>query len=263
MKEIRVLFFILLLLIVNSCIAQKGCAVTLGDFYNSVKVITVDLNENLQYKTCASFDFKTFSQIDGPIDRKNFFEVGYNSKGEVRQIIHYDSNWYTMRFFVRHYSNFKIMLMQYHIVEYGFMPVAFFISDEIRFMVNFRVMTGKDQYQFGMLSDNTYIGPFEQISCIMLLDKDLYPSEYFIAHKGYIYTSTKVNYNQNSRVLKDLRTEIFFTPMERKGRKIDVSLCVADLYNLFGTADSYMTVQPLDYKKEYPLWIYGGSSSYR
>lgn len=263
MHHLRIGLSIVLSLGLNICSAQGNCSFTLGEFYSAIRGIKIDTSEKLHYKAYSSFDFKNFLPIDGKLDKRNFFEIGYNGVNEIKEIIHYDSSWQTMKLNVFHGDKFKIMLMQYHIEDYGFMPVAFYISENVRFMVNFREMTGKNRFQFGALSDHPYIGPLEQISCIMILDEELYPRDYFIAHKGYIYLCSKINYIGNSKVIKDLKVELFFTPMEKRGRKIESSLKVCDLSYLFGGADSYMTVQPLNYKQGYPLWIYGGASWYK
>lgn len=244
-------------------LAQKKCDVTLGKLYESINAINLDQKDHLRYQKFAAFDFASFLPIEGKIDSANYYEVGYGAANEIRELIHYDSGWYVTKFVVRNFSDHRIMFMQYKDVAFAYTPLVFFLSKEVKFVVTLAPLVGKDRYQFGMLSDKPYSIRLENISCVMLLDDQLFPTKYFLSHNGFFRLKCDLSYLGKSHRLKSQRAYILFSPEERKECKVDSSVCVSSLPQRFNVPDVAITTSPLYYKDNYPLWIYCGASWFK
>jgi hypothetical protein len=261
MRKLCLFFF---LICVANVSGQDKCSMTFGEIYDFVKSEKFSSEEHLSYKTYTSFDFKAFKPVAGDINFTNYYQIGYSSDGEIREIIHYDSSWHTMVFKVRLFDKSRIMFLQFKDFDNGFAPVAFIVSEKIRLMINFRQMTGKRRYQFGEVAKAPDIRALEDISCIMILNEEFYPTEYFMAHAGYLQMMVDLQYFGSSYQLDKERVHVIFSPQERKGLKLERSLCINTLsYELFTGADLLFTAKPLDYKDKYPLWIYCGVSWFK
>lgn len=261
MKAIKIILAIVFL--GSNCDAQN---LTLGEFYNSLNSIKVDTGKVVMHKAFSSFDFKSFLPVMGIKDSLNYFEIGYDSKGRIREITHYDAGLFPIKFIVYQFDKYKIMLMKYKMSnEFDYTPVAFLITNQLRLMFILQPLTGEDQYRFGYLLKYSPISSLKDISCVMLLNDALYPTEYYLIHKGYFRTKTQINYHEESYRIRDQRLQVLFSPEDRKGCKLEASFRLNDLASsrLFDAADMYLTVQPMLYKEGYPLWIYLGASWYK
>lgn len=243
--------------------AQEPCALTLDQVHASIKNSETEVTEKLTYKISGSFDFKNFTPADGKVTKKNFYEVAYNDRGIIREIIRHDSLFYTSKMLVHYFDQYKIIFLKYDIGGFSFAPIAFYLSDKERYSFTFVPLMGKNKYSLLNLHHKFFIPATPtMVSCIMKLDANLFPTEYFMLDNGVPAMRVKVNYVVNTYSIRDERVSVLFNSTAQL-KKLDASSCVSQLGSNFDVSDISFTSQPRHYVDGRPLWIYFGANEFK
>lgn len=252
--------------------AQVDCqSISLGEVYEKLKHIDVAKMEPLTYRKYSSFNFKNFKPIENAkISEFIFFEIGYNSKNQIREIIHHEKkdSLTSYRMLVFDYPNSRILTLGTLFEEtgYGYFS-AVFVMDKasgFNYMINTEPVFG-DVMILESVGGITYKG-LNELSLIMILDKDLFPTDLFRISEGRIVFLSEVKY-RNGREIEYEQARIFFPKSQDENLKISADICPSNLKSkLLGQSeDMCFKLYPSDERrtKFAPLWIQLGFPNYR
>ena len=271
---------ILLLLYVAclSCQAQdNGCkTVTLGKFFHSVKSIDVKKRETLSYKKYSSFSYKDFKPISDKLNENDFFEVGY-SGDEIKEIIHHQrmGRLVSNKLTIHEFEDYRILIYQIKFEddkEYSFTPTAFIMlkkpaKDSLKnFMITLvpQFGEGDNVYKPGFNYREYPVGKFEDISAIMVLDGELYPTDHLRIANGQIVFDSHIYYSSNKTVDYE-SVSIFFCNESHPNLKVNEDTCLGEIIFHNESPDMVLPLHPAvgANTMNAPLWIFSGAHDYK
>jgi hypothetical protein len=261
---------------ITNCQAQNRKCKTLaiGDFYKILQTIK-PRKELVSYEKFSGFNYKEFKPLAGNVAEEDFFEVGYNNKKEIKEIIHHQRvpSQISHKMLVYGYNDYVIMLYQVKLRDdpYNFVPAAFilFKEAESNFPKNFMITLlpqfgdGDDVYTPGTLYIEYPIRKFEDISAVMVLDDNLYPKNLIKISDGQIVFDSDIHYLSDNTV--DFESaSIFFGTKSHPELKISGETCLDQIHFHKVPPDMVLTLHPSvgPVTKTAPLWIFGGAHDY-
>lgn len=273
MESILKMSMLIFLAVLPDICPQECKGVTMAFCYETIKNIKAS-KEPITYKKYFGFSFANFEPIDGKINEADFYEVGYNDKKQIVEIIRNKKAIEACyKLIVHEFPNFRVLFCQNKTKnsKYGFTPVAFFMfkKQEVNlarnFMINFQSQFGANPYKAGLSTEKFEIGNFYDISALMILDDELYPVSLFKFKDGYLVSSSEINYNAGSRTIDYEMASIYFNSVLSPERKITPQSCLEDIYSHVDLGDLTLPLHPEVHQKanDLPLWVFSGAHEYK
>jgi hypothetical protein len=267
----RLIIISVLVFCTTTSFAQLRCGTpSIGDFFAKLKSLKPIKSGLLSYKKYDSFDFELFKPI-GNIKDSSFVVVGYDGNDNIREIIFNDAR-EPFSLAVYSFEEYRILLLKRknNHADYLYTPTAIFNSksgDE-NYMINVRAQF-KNNYEAYDLFEQFPIGKFEDISCIMYLDKQLYPYEMikFSNQRIVLYSEFKYEFEASRKLEFELM--YFFIDPEHyyKDLNINENFCMKDIVSKMTElkTESNLVVfskPSVLSKTQAPLWVFSGAHRY-
>lgn len=255
---------------ISVCNAQNVCkSLTFGDIFLLLKNVDLKRELNLNIQKYAAFDFKKFKP-EGEVSSGDYFEIGYDSKGTIEEIVHRDDKKpnLTYRMLVYDYSEYRILLSQYY-TKTGFLfnATAFIMIKDasINFMINLFPQFDPDHGHNGfILSNDFYNNGIDDMSAIMILDLDFFPQKLYKFSKKQIVMASYFNYDKkDSHKFQGEYVYLFFNTPLHPAVKVDQNTCLSDLSNVYPNADLIIPQEPAFGEGTIQtLWLMSGAHQY-
>jgi len=261
----------MLLVCTTTSFAQSFCnKFSLGDFFDKLKSLRPIKSELLSYRRFDHFDFEHFKPI-GDVRDSSFVSIGCDQKGDIREIVFkgpkevfslsvYDFEWY------------RILLLKRptYLNEFLYTPTAIFNSknNDENYMLNVKAQFRND-YDAYELFDSFPITDLNQVSCLMKLDKDLYPHEMvkFSNMKIVLYSGFKYEFERSHKL--ELEMMCFFIDADHYYKNLDINenSCMKEIIdriiNLRTESNLIVFSKPGVFNEtQSPIWIFSGAHRY-
>ncbi len=215
--------FILLSTFCSNCASNARdpntmCPVTLGEVYNfALDKSNGSTAEDIQlyFKTFKDFNFKEFSPIEGEVNPDFYYKLGYTKTGKLIEIHHYEiyPKYNNFRMVLYDTSNFVILSFENWYDDYerngeygsDYLPGVFVYlkQEKITFFIN--TMKHFNEKVVEHFYDGNYpIGKFQEISSIVELDENLYPTRLIKISKGLPILGSESKYLDDNYLSKEL-----------------------------------------------------------
>lgn len=244
-------------------------------FYEAIKNIDANRKEALTYIKCKGFSYSDFKPVEGQINESDFYEIGYNEKKQIQEVIRHQNADVpaSYKLIIHDRPDYRILLYQNKVgnsAQYGFTPTAFIMlkrQDNLarNFMINFRPQFGKDPYNPGLSTAKFLVGKFEDISALMILDDELYPTSLYKFKDNYLVSVSDIFYKQASRMVDYELISIHLNSSDHPNIKINRNTCLEEINSNIGLGDLILPVHPAvsEDTSNLPLWIYSGAHQYK
>jgi hypothetical protein len=271
--KLRLAIFVFAVLYVTGCNAQDECEpVSLGKQINEINGLNFSENGESRVRRFSHFDFESFSGGGVVTDSTDYYEVGFDSKSQIKTITRKNSKFSILnyRFVVFQFEDHRILIVK-RLKEgkYVFTSLAILIfhrnlSADI-FLLNISPVFGENHgvYHFENYENFPPV-KLEKVSAIMELDGRLYPQKHLRLSNGYVALAGTVVYAPDKRTIKYDLVSFVFERNVHPEAKISEGTCLGKVFDAIDTGDFVVALHPKTYglDKE-PIWIFGGGHEYR
>jgi len=273
MKTYRCISSCILIICALSGSAQDSCSTPrLAKIIEMCRKINVSKINKLQFKRYSSFNFESFTPLTGRIDSNDYFEVGYDSKGTILEITHHAEikSPLNYKFLVFDLTEIKLLVIQKKsdggYAHAGTAIIMFKRSNEyymISFIPRFGTNDSSNEYSTFSTFD---VADLKQISSIMSLGKDLYPTHALRLSEGRVVISSLIYYSRDKPHVLDYEAASMYLSADfYSDLKLSEDTCLQDLFRKTerpGDLGLYLYPNMHGFN-EVPLWIWGGVHDYR
>ncbi len=254
--------------------AQYVCSSkTLGEFYSSAKAIDSRDTPIKVLRKYRDFDFVRFRPVEGKID-SGYFDVGFDANEHICQItrIEPSNDGYSYRLMVRDSERFRILILKTRApreTEFMFRAVAIFTMKDngASYMINFSAHMDDERRYYPSTTFETFdLGRFDEISCVMRLNANLYPISMIRLIISRVVEVCNFEYSKTSprEILKE-KADIFLGRTHEPKLILTERDCPDNVVMRCETVepDIYVHLKPKMHENATsPLWIFGGAHDY-
>jgi hypothetical protein len=266
MKHLLSIFLVTFTIV--ACHSQNSSeSVTVGDLFTELIGINYSEEAKLTYKKFKYFNFSDFSPVEGVIDSLDYFEVGYNKKGSILEVIRHSKKHKLLNYKFKVYDKgkFKILILkEFDNGKFFFTSLAFIsirnINEYENYMIDVAPRFGPEKSALAFSYEKFPITKLENISAIALLNKDLYPErELKILNSRILMLSDYIYKRDDPRTIDAEIIDFFFTPDKYPALRITSYTSFVKIFPEENISEYQLSIKP-DMHDLYtePLWVLKG-----
>jgi len=246
--------------------------VTIANLLNALKSIDYSEESKLSYKTCRNFNFKEFSPAQGKIDSMDFYEVGYNKDGDIKEIIRHTKKHRLLNYMFKVYESqkFKILILKkLENRDFNFTSLAFFIfpqsSEYENYMIDVAPRFGKNKPPLAFSYKKFPMADLANISAIAQLNNDLYPQRELKLSNGKVVMISDFMYkSENEKSIDAEVIRFFFSIDDYPTLKLNGGTSIKQIINEEPMGEYDLAARPdMHELDQEPLWILTGYYQYK
>jgi hypothetical protein len=270
----------LLSVLLGNCTQRQSISecLTLGEIFDQVNQIS-SAPKASSYKDFGGFNFESFEPVNKTINLDDYYKIGYNDKGEIVEISHFERTVRLTNFklIVFNFTKFYVCLYQdlwddYKREKTGYFSNGFFLHDKANGRNYF--INNLSQFKLRSESRDKYLGDFRRsnlsdLSSVVFIGNDLYPSHVVRISKGKVVLGSEMIYEDDNKGLSCEKVYIFNIPEFEHDLSLDINskTCINDLLSFFDSVYQFTMVTKPIMNPKYtmvPLWtLAGGTHLYR
>ncbi|HEY8933823.1 MAG TPA: hypothetical protein VIM65_01325 [Cyclobacteriaceae bacterium] len=262
-KMKRYFFCFLLIIFVHTKVHSQSFCTTFGEIRESIASCRVDTTLQLTYKKYPHFDFFNFEPITGVVNGNDFVEVGYDKRGNIREVVQY----ITMnqprqfKFKVFDFEKYRIALLQRDIESIN----AFFFLRSVFILPKFNRNNIKRNNIYMVTFDpvdlthrsiglpktwDTSPDRFKNFTTVSVLDHNLFTKVEYMLSDARVFLRNEYTYHQNGSGKIEMKSsQIFLPTVENSKLKFDDSICFDDIESVDGVSNWEEIIYPRIDKK--------------
>ena len=231
-------FCLLLLMFVQTKAHCQLFCTTLGETRKSIASCRIDTTLQLTHKKYAQFNFSKFAPVDGTIKENDFVEVGYDTRGKIREVVRHITMYGPRRFKfnVFEFETYRIMLLQQDLKSqdaFFFLSSVFILPKLAKarnYMVTFDpVDPGHSSLGLPGIWD-TSPDRFRNFTSVSTLDQNLFTQVEYIFNNAQVFLRSQYKYyDDGSGRIEMKNLKVFLPTDENLKRKLDDSICLNDI----------------------------------
>jgi hypothetical protein len=256
--------FVLSLFTISNLSAQEACSI--GLMVEELNKCKDNLSENLRWAVFGNFDFTKFAPAEGKINGVSYYEVGTNSKGQIKEIIYviHKARNVAIKMIVSNAGNAKILrIKMLSGGDYGWTPLVIFLYPTgAHYLLNTLPIFKEDlQHFMGMTYSEWPHVNLKNISVIMQLSADLKVDAMIKLLNGRVVIRSYFDY-KDDRVFETNR--FYFESVEPTNSNVLTNQTCLTEFMFPPIPEFSLEVEPdMIGLTNAPLWIFGGVHDYK